>query len=326
MQTQAQASVPAIKVLSPAKRESIIKNFKRKKMLYFMCIPGVLFFLLFSYLPIYGVVVAFKNYNQYSGLEGILSNDNWVGLRWFEVFIKQRDFWTITRNTLLISLYSLLFGFPCSIILAILFNEVRNAPFKRVAQTLSYLPHFLSWTIMAGFVISFLSPSNGSLNSILLSLGIIDQSVQWVVEPGAFRSILVISGIWKGVGWGTIIYLAAMSGIDLTLYEAAVVDGANKFKQILHITLPGILPVISISLILNIGGMMNANFEQIFMLLTPNTYSVGDVYETFIYRVGLQRGQYSLTAAVGLFRNIINSLLIIGANIFANRTGGTGVW
>jgi len=324
-----QAQVPmttAPKLLKPEKKEPILRNFKRKKMLYFMCIPGLLFYLIFAYTPMYGLIIAFKNYNPFSGLEGILANDNWVGWQWFDIFITQRTFWQITRNTLLISAYSLFWGFPASIILAILFNEVRNAPFKRVAQTVSYLPYFLSWTIIAGFIISFLSPSNGSLNSILMALGILKEPVQFIVEPGAFRSILVISGIWKGVGWGTIIYLAAIAGIDPTLYEAAVVDGAGKLRQTWNITLPGITPVISITLILAIGGVMSANFDQIFMLMTPNTQPVGDVYETFIFRAGIQRGQYSLTAAAGLLRNVVNSFMLIAANIFAKKISGTGIW
>ena len=319
---------PAPKVLKPDKRESLWRNFKRRKMLYFMCIPGILIYLVFAYVPMYGIIVAFLNYNPYSGLAGIFdrSISPWVGWQWFDIFINQRAFWPITRNTLMISFYGLIWGFPMPIILAILFNEVRNAPFKRVAQTISYLPHFLSWAIMGGLVISFLSPNNGSLNSMLMSLGLLKEPIQWVVQPQYFRTILVVSSIWKGVGWGTIIYLAAIVGIDPALYEAAVMDGAGKFRQILNITLPGITPVISISLILAVGGMMGANFEQIYMLMTPNTQAVGDVYETFTYRIGIQRAQFSLTTAAGLFKNVVNSILLITANFFSKKVSGTGIW
>jgi len=301
------------------------QDFKRRRLLYFMIIPGVLFYLIFNYVPMYGLIVAFQDYNPYTGISGMFSGD-WVGLLWFERMFQQAQFLGILRNTVLINVYSLVWGFPVPIILAIMINEVRIRWFKMSAQTLSYLPHFLSWAIVGGFVIQLLSTNNGLVNNALMALHITSSPIPFVVEPEWFRSILVSSGIWKEVGWNSIIYLAAIAGINPQLYEAAIVDGAGKFRQIWHVTLPGILPTISICLILNLGVLMSSSFDQVYVLLTANTQSVGDVFSTFIYRVGIQNGQFSFTAAIGLFQNVVDCILVVLINWITKRLTGSGLW
>lgn len=300
-------------------------DFKRRRLLYFMSIPGLLFYLIFRYLPMYGLIVAFLDYNPYTGLQGLFTSP-FVGLRWFERMFQQTQFLNILRNTLLINIYSLVWAFPMPILLAILINEVRAAPFKRISQSLTYLPHFLSWAIVSGFIFELLSTNNGLLNNLLMTFHIIDSPIQFIVESKYFRTILIASSIWKEVGWDSIIYLAAIVGIDTALYEAATVDGASKFKQVFHVTLPSILPVISICMILNVGRIMTTSFDQIYMLMTPNTQKVGDVFSTYIYRVGVQQGQYSFTTAIGLFQNLTNCILVVLVNGVTKRMTGSGIW
>ena len=306
-------------------RNTFRKDFKRRRILYFMCIPGLLFYILFKYLPMYGIVVAFLDYNPYTGLAGLF-NSEFVGLRWFTRMFQQTQFWNILRNTLLINVYMLIWAFPMPIILAILINEVRSSTYKRLAQSVTYLPHFLSWAIVSGFIFELLSTNNGLLNNVLMGLNLIDKPIQYIVEPKYFRTILVASSVWKEVGWDSIIYLAAIVGVDQALYEAATVDGASRFKQVFHITLPALLPVISVCMILNLGRLMSTGFDQIYMLMTPNTQKVGDVFSTFIYRVGIQNGQYSFTTAIGLFQNVVNCILVVTVNMITKRMTGNGIW
>ncbi|GLX71526.1 sugar ABC transporter permease [Paenibacillus glycanilyticus] len=286
-----------------------------------MIIPGVLLLFVFSYLPMYGVVTAFQDYNLFKGF----ADSPWAGTKHFRMFFHSPDFWTIMRNTVIVSLLKLVFSFPAPIALALLLNEVGRAAFKRIIQTVSYLPHFLSWVIVGGFVISMLSVDNGSINILLMKLHLIDEPINWLSESNYFWGILIASNVWKDIGFSSIVYLAAISGIDPHLYESASIDGANRFRQMFSITLPSIMPVIVIFMILAIGNVMNAGFEDI-LILTNNGVNaivrdVSDVIDTYVYRIGIQNQRFSYAAAVGLFKSAINVLLLIGANRLARRSG-----
>jgi putative aldouronate transport system permease protein len=301
----------------------LIRNYKRRKMLYWMVIPGVLTYIIFKYLPMYGLVIAFKQFNPYGGLQAVW-NSPWVGLQWFKTLFSQTDFWMLLRNTITISIYSIIFGFPAPIILAILINDIRNEKFKRISQSITYVPHFLSWAIISGMLIEMLSPNRGLVNNILASFGI--EPVFFLADTRYFRPILIGAGIWKEIGWDSIIYLAAIAGIDPTLYEAAIVDGANKWKQTMYIKLPSLAPIITISLILASGRIMDTGFESIYTLYNPNVYSVADVFSTYSYRVGIGGGQFSYITALGLFQNISNGLLVIFSNKISRRISENGLW
>ena len=285
-----------------------------------LLIPSILWYLIFQYFPMYGVVIAFKDYRILKGLLG----SPWVGLENFERLFRTPQFLQVLRNTLLISFYKLLWGFPAPIVLALLLNEIANVRFKRVVQTISYLPHFISWVVIGGLIRALLSPTGGVVNYLLglLSLG----PVNFMIEPGLFRSIIVVANIWKNVGWGSIIYLAAISGIDPQLYEAAVMDGAGRFRQAVSITLPSLVSVIVILFLLRIGYIMNAGFEEIFNLYNPIVYSVGDIIDTYVYRVGLIDFDYSYSTAIGLFKNVLGLSLLILTNAVTKRFSEYGVW
>lgn len=303
-------------VMKTKKKSYFWKNWQ----LYSMLLPGVLFFLIFKYIPLGGIVIAFQDYNVFMGI----FDSPWVGLKHFYNLFEYPEFYEILTNTVLISLYQLLFGFPAPIILALLLNEVRKRYFKQTVQTVLYLPHFLSWVIVGGLFISLLSPTSGLINEIIKLFG--GEPIFFMQEPQYFRSIIVGSSIWKEVGWGTIIYLAAMAGINPELYEAAEVDGAGKFRQALNITIPSILPTIMILLLLRIGNILDLGFEQIYMLLNPLVWDTGEVFDTYIYRVGLLGGQYSYTTAIGIFKSVVGLLLLVGANRLSRRMTGNSIY
>ncbi|MGP4079106.1 ABC transporter permease [Pseudalkalibacillus sp. R45] len=303
-------------IFTKMKNSYLIKNWQ----IYSMILPGLLYFLVFKYIPLGGIVIAFQDYSVYGGI----FESPWVGLKHFQNLFEYPEFYTILKNTLLISLYQLIFGFPAPIILALLLNEVRKMVFKRTVQTVLYLPHFLSWVIVGGLVISFLSPSTGIVNEIVRWFG--GEPIFFIQEPEYFRSIIVSSGIWKEVGWGTIIYLAAMAGINPELYEAAEVDGAGKFRQAISITIPCILPTIMVLLLLRIGNILDLGFEQIYMLLNPLVRETGEVFDTYIYRAGLLGGQYSYTTAIGLFKSIVGFILLVGANKLSKKMTGNSIY
>lgn len=296
---------------------------RKHKLHYALVIPGMLYFLVFHYGPMYGVIIAFKQVAPFDGLSGIFSSE-WVGLKHFHNFAASYYFWDIMGNTLAISLYRIVFGFPAPIVLALLINEVRHGAFKRVVQTISYLPHFLSMVIVAGLLTAMLSVDDGFVKGVLQQLGI--EPIPFLTDPAYFRSVLVLSGIWKEVGWSTIIYLAAIAGVDQQLYEAARVDGAGRIKQIWHITLPGISHIAVILLILSIGHIMDAGFEQVFLLYSPPVYGVADIIDTYVYRKGLIEVNYSFAAAVGLFKSVIAFILVVGTNYLAKKFGQEGIW
>jgi putative aldouronate transport system permease protein len=284
-----------------------------------MFIPTVTFFILFKYIPIYGLQIAFKNYRIPAGIWG----SPWLGFDHFEAFFTNIYAWRIIRNTLRINLASLLFGFPAPIIFALLLNEIRSNSFKRTVQTITYLPHFVSTVVIVGIVLDFLS-TRGLVNTILESLGM--KPIAFMINPDWFTPIYVSSGIWQNLGWGSIIYLAAITGIDPQLYEAATIDGANRWRKLWHVTLPGIAGTITILFILRIGSLMSMGFEKVILLYNPVIYEKADVISSFVFRRGLQERHYDFAAAVGLFNSIINFVLLISANRISRKMGKTSLW
>lgn len=300
-------------------RATIGSDLRRNKLLYLMVLPVIAYYLIFDYGPMYGLQIAFKDY---SPGDGIL-NSPWVGFRHFTDFFSSYYFWRLIRNTLLLNGYELIFGFPAPIVLALLLNELRRQMFKRVVQTITYLPHFISIVVVVGMMVDFLA-RDGLVNQLLSSIGVASKS--YLSEPEWFRFIYVSSGIWQQVGWGSIIYLAALSNIDPTLYEAAKVDGAGRWKQMIHITVPGIMPTIIILLILKMGSMLSVGSEKILLMYNPLTYDTADVISTFVYRKGILEADFSYTAAVGLFNAVIAFALLILSNSISKRVSETKLW
>jgi len=301
-------------------KKGFLYNMSHYKEYYIMLIPGILFFLVFCYGPMYGLVIAFQNYYPLKGISG----SPFVGLKHFKALFSDPFFVSVLKNTLIISFYKLLICFPAPIILSLILNEIKCMPFKKFAQSISYLPHFVSWVVVSGIIIEFLSPSRGPINILLQNLGL--ESIFFVAEPKCFRGVLVMSDLWKSIGWGSIVYLAAVTAVDPTLYEAAEMDGAGRIKKIIHVTLPALAPIITVMLIMESGKILNDSFEQVYNFLTPSTYSVGDVISTFVYRMGIQKMQYSFTTAVDLFKNTISFILVILTNYVARKTNDYALW
>jgi putative aldouronate transport system permease protein len=294
-------------------------EFRRKikgyQVLYIMLLPGLLYFILFHYVPIYGVVLAFKNFKI---MQGIIASP-WVGSEHFQKVFADPNFYRVLNNTLIISLYKIVFAFPIPIIFALLLSEITRERFKRLVQTISYLPHFMSWVILAGIFISIFS-LNGPVNAMVKLFG--GDPVLFMADDRYFRSILVITDIYQGFGWGSIVYFAAIAGIDPQLQEAAIMDGANRFKRMIYITLPMLLPVISIMLILRMAHVLDAGFDQIFNMYNPKVYGVSDILDTFVYRKGLLETNYSYATAVGLFKSVVALVLIVLVNKAVHMMGG----
>lgn len=301
-------------------RRSGLYGYWKYKYLTLMFIPVIAFYAVFCYGPMYGIIIAFKDYNFAQGIMG----SPWIGLENFERMFHSESFIQVFRNTLLLSLYKLITGFPAPILFALLLNELRGRRFKKTVQTISYLPYFLSWVVLGGLFIQLLSPSSGPINAILKAMGM--QPVFFLGDVKWFRSVMVITALWKGLGWGSIIYLAGLTGIDPELYEAATMDGAGKLKQVLHITLPSLVPVMTIMFIFAVGGVINDDFDQIFNLYNEAVYSVGDVISTYTYRVGLISNEYGYSTAVGLFKNMIAIALLAGTNFLTKRYSEYGIW
>lgn len=315
------ATQPAeLAAAGPGTWRRIVHSLKRDRFLYYLIIPFVAWYLIFQYYPMFGLQIAFKKYSIFRGISG----SPWVGFDNFITFFQSPYFLRTLKNTILINLYMLVFAFPAPIILALLLNEVKNVFYKRTVQTLTYLPHFISIVIVAGFVTNFLSPSTGVINLVLEKLGF--AKTYFLVVPEYFRTIFVSMNIWRDVGFGSIIYIAALSGINPELYEAAIIDGANKWKRVLHITVPGIIPTIMIMLILRIGSLLEVGFEAIILLYQPSTYEVSDVISTYVYRTGLQDGRYDLGTAVGLFNSVVGLILVITANKLSRKFTESGLW
>ena len=300
-------------------RYSRRKHLERSKYLYVLLAAPVLYFLMFRYAPMFGLAIAFKDYNVFRGM---IASD-WVGLKNFRDIFASPDFWQIFRNTLVISLYKIVVGFPVPIILALLMNEMRSQKFKRLTQTLLYLPYFISWTVIGTVILVVFSPTTGFMSQV--SIWLTGSRLNLLASRQYFRGILVLTDIWKTAGWGTIIYLAALSTVDPQLYEAAIVDGAGRWQQIWRITIPSIMGVIVLLLIMRIGWIMYAGFEQILVLQNPVVRDVSDIFDTYVYRVGLGRGQYSFTATAELFKSVTGLILIVGADRFAKMMGEEGL-
>lgn len=300
-------------------RRALVKDVKRNRYIYLMLAPVVAYYLVFHYMPMYGAQIAFRQFSPGKGIWG----SPWVGLEHLRSFIKGFYFSRLVRNTLLISVLELLFAFPAPIILALLLNEVRWSVFKRAVQTITYMPHFVSLVVVVGIMVDFLA-RDGLINNLLGSLGA--TATPFLQEPDWFRGLYVGSGIWQNVGWGSIVYLAALANIDPTLYEAAMVDGAGRFRQLWHITLPGIAPTIIILLILRIGNMMNVGYQKVILMYNPLTYETADVIRSYVYRKGILEFNFGYSAAVGLFNSVINFGLVILANNISRRVNETSLW
>lgn len=293
---------------------------KKDWQLYSLLILPVIYYVIFKYGPMFGNIIAFRKFVP----GGPVYGEKWVGLKYFKMIVNDPTFWGVFKNTLVLSLSSLIIGFPFPIIFALLLNELTNKKFKKFVQTASYLPHFLSTVIIAGMIMEVLSPSSGIINMIIKHFT--GHTINFLAEAKWFPAIYVISGIWQGLGWGAILYLAALSNINTELYEAAKIDGANRWKQTLHVTIPGILPTIVTLLILNIGGIMNVGFEKILLLYNPMTYSTSDVIATYLYRLGLQSNNFSYATAIGLFESIIGLILVYSANLVSRKLTETSLW
>ena len=307
--------------MSSLSNRSLLKRMYRDRQYYLLLIPGLLVTLIFKYFPMGGLVIAFQEFNIFKGI----LNSPWTGLDNFREVFKSHDFIRVFRNTVLISIYKLAVGFPIPILLSLMLNELKNKIFKRSVQTIIYLPHFISWVIIAGIMLEFFSPTTGAINGVRALLGMEPWTENFLTKAKTFRGFLVATEVWKECGWNTIIYLAAISTVDQSLYEAARVDGAKKLRQIWHVTLPCISGVIVILLILSIGFMMDAGFDQIQALTNDLVRDVSDIFDTFTYRKGLQGGRYSYTTAVSLFKSVISLTLIFAADRFAKAIGEEGL-
>ena len=295
-------------------------DLKRDWFLYALIIPFVLWYIIFAFKPMYGLQIAFKDYNVFQGIQG----SEWTGLDHFQSFLMSDYFMRVMKNTLLISLYSLVFAFPAPILLALLLNEVKNTMFKKWVQTITYLPHFISVVVVCGIVTNLLAPGNGLINLLLEKVGL--DKIYFLSIPEYFRTIFISMNIWQDTGFAAIIYIAALAGINPELYEAAVMDGASKLKRAIHITIPGILPTIMIMLILKIGNLLEVGYEAIILLYQPVTYETADVINSFVYREGILHGRYDMATAVGLFNAIVGLLLIVISNRLSRKYTGNGLW
>lgn len=299
---------------------NIKASLKNNWQLYVMLLPMILFFFLFEYLPMYGVQVAFRDYKAVEGITG----SEWVGLKHFKTFFNAYYFERLISNTLLLNIYNLLWKFPWPIILAVLLNQIKNDKRKRFIQTTIYIPHFISIVVLAGMLYVFLSPTNGIFNSLLGAMGM--KPIDFMSEAGAFRSIYIISGIWQSAGYSCILYVASLAGIDPCLYEAAEIDGASIWQKIYHIDLPSILPTAIMVLILDFGKLFSSATNKVLVLQTAGNITVSDVIGTYVYNVGLGSGQFSYTAAIGLFTNIINFIMIISFNKLSKKLSNVGMF
>lgn len=297
------------------KENKFIKKINDNKYLLMLFLPGMLVFFLFKYVPLFGLTMAFQDYNFVDGIFG----SEWVGLYQFKRLFSTSGFLLAFKNTLKISLLNLLFGFPAPVILAILLNEVKNTKFKRTVQTISYLPHFFSWVVISGLLAVFLAPTDGVVNKVINFLG--GKPIYFLADKNWFVPTLVVSSIWKEIGWGSIVYLAALTSISTDLYEAASIDGASKFQRVIYITLPELMSTIAVMFILRLGHILDAGFDQIFNMYNPAVYDVADIIDTYTYRMGIGSFEYSFSTAASLFKSIIAAIMIVGGNFMVKRMG-----
>jgi putative aldouronate transport system permease protein len=311
------SSVKTVDKLSLSYR--LKSDMRRNYPYYFLILPVLIYYIIFCYKPMYGAIIAFKDYQPDMGIFG----SRWVGLYQFRKFFSNPDFFRILKNTLTISASSIVFGFPAPIILALLFNELKLAKFKSVAQTISYLPHFISIVVVCGLIKTFVS-QGGIIHQLVVALG--GKNIGLLSRPESFVPIYILSDIWQGIGWGSIIYLAALSSIDQELYEAARIDGANKWRRVIHITLPGIAPTIIIMFILRMGSLLSVGYEKIILLYNPLIYETSDVISSYTYRVGLQQQDWSYSSAVGLLNSVFNFVMIMASNRILAKYSETSLW
>lgn len=292
----------------------------RDRVLYLMLIPGILFFLLFKYLPMVGLGIAFQEFMPFLGVFG----SPWVGFQHFERLFSDPDFLILFSNTLILALYNIVFFFPLPIVVALMLNELRHEGFKRTIQSIVYLPHFLSWVVIASISYTLLAPDTGLFNLVLQALG--GESANFLTSEAWFRPLITLQVIWKEVGWGTILFLAALAGVDTELYDAAAIDGANRWQRMWHITLPALKPVVITLLILRMGSFLDSGFEQIYLMQNSLNRGVSEVFDTYVYSTGLVGGQFSYSAAVGFFKSIVALILVLAANKLAKKAGEEGVY
>ncbi|WP_438445422.1 ABC transporter permease [Gorillibacterium sp. sgz5001074] len=303
-----------------APKSAFWKRVIRNRSIYLMILPGLIYFLVFKYVPMLGLVISFQDYLPFKGITG----SEWVGLKHFDRLFSDPDFWNIFKNTLVIFVINVAFYFPVPILLAVMLNEVSHSFFKRTVQTIVYIPHFLSWVIVVSISFVMLTMDGGIINELLASMGL--EPINFLMNADWFRPMYIIQVIWREAGWGTIVYLAAMASIDPGLNEAARIDGAGRFRQIWHITLPGIRTVIIVLLILKVGSVLDTGFEHIFLLLNSMNKNVAEILDTFVYTAGLKQGQFSFSTAVGLFKSVISLILVLGSNWLAKKFGEEGVY
>ncbi|WP_445661505.1 ABC transporter permease [Bacillus sp. FSL K6-3431] len=297
-----------------------MRRVKKNKLLYIMILPGLLYFFIYKYIPMYGLVISFQDYKPYKGILG----SEWVGFEHFHRLFTEPAFWMIFKNTIILFGLNILIFFPIPIILALMLNEVRLRAFQRTVQTLIYIPHFMSWVIIVSISYVLLTMDGGLVNGVLETFGF--QKVNFLLNEGWFRPMYIIQVIWREAGWGTIIYLAAIAAVDPSMYEAARMDGANRIQQIWHITIPAIKSVIVVLLILKIGDVLELGFEHVYLLLNASNREVGEIFDTYVYTTGLKQGQYSYSTAIGLFKGLIGLILVMGANKFAKKIGEEGIY
>ncbi len=309
--------VPAVRASRSA---ALAGRLMRNRWLYMMAFPGLLYFLLFKYWPMYGIFIAFQDFQPFLGFW----DSPFVGLKHFERLFSDSSFMALFRNTLILATYNILFFFPLPIIIALMLNELRLEFTKRIVQTLIYIPHFMSWVVVVGIAYMFLTTEGGMINELLVRFG--GEKINFLVSNEWFRTIVTAEVMWKETGWGTIIFLAALSGVDPQLYEAARMDGANRLRQLWHITLPAIRSTIVILLILRLGNFLDTGFEQIFLMLNAMNREVGEVFDTYVYSVGISQGQYSFSTAVGVFKSIVGLILVVVANRLAKKFGEEGIY
>ena len=293
---------------------------RRDWRLYLMLLLPVAYYIIFKYIPMYGVTIAFKDYNMFKGING----SPWVGLKFFQRVFKQKEFYRVVRNTLVLNVLDLLFSFPAPILLAVVLSELRSQPFRKLSQTILYLPYFMSWVVISAIALQLFSPDTGIVNILIRRLG--GNSIPFLSENNHWIATYVAIGVWQSAGWGSIIFMAAIAGINSELYEAAMIDGAGRFSRIIHVTLPGIRPTIVMMLILRMGSIVTISYEKPYLLGNTIVREVADVISTYVYRVGLEASNFSMATAVGLMQSVIGLILILSSNAIANRMDGSGIF
>jgi len=303
-----------------AVKETLGKKIRRDKWLLLMFAPIFAYYVIFCYLPMPGVLIAFRDFTPGLGIFG----GDWVGLRWLEQFVNSMYFGRLLRNTFLLALYPLVFGFAVPILFAVCVVEIKNRFFKGFTQTVTYLPHFISTVVIAGMIVNFLSPTDGVVNELLVKYG--HEKINFLMDPDWFRTIFTASGIWQSFGFSSIIYIAAITGIDQEMYDSGKIDGVNKYQELVHLTLPSIKPTIVMLLLLSIGGIMSVNFEKVYLLYNAATYETSDVISTYVYRQGIENKNFGFATAVGLFNSVISFALVYAANRISRRVSEMSLW